>query len=219
MPAQTPIRVWDLPIRLFHWLLVGLFAFSWWSAENGVMDWHRLSGLTILGLLVFRIVWGIIGSNTARFAAFVKSPAQAIAYIKGAPDKTAGHNALGGYSVIALLALMLAQVVSGLFAVDVDGLESGPLSYLISFDQGRVASELHEVSFNLLMALIGLHVLAILYYRFIRRRNLVTPMITGRDSELDADTAGLIPAPLWRLLPALAIAAALAWWVSKGLPF
>src|SRR5690606_7310394 len=152
---MTKIKIWDLPIRIFHWLLPLLLGFSWYSAENRLMDWHRYSGYGILGLLSFRLCWGLWGSHTARFSSFVKSPARVFAYARGGgqgPSGFAGHNPLGGWSVVALLLVLAAQVGSGLFAVDVDGLESGPLSYLVSFDGGRWLANVHGVSFNILLA-------------------------------------------------------------------
>lgn len=209
------LRVWDLPTRLFHWLLVALFAFSWWSAENREMDWHRWSGLGVLGLVAFRLVWGVIGGSTARFASFVRSPLRVIAYLTGkAPHATAGHNPLGGWSVLALLAVIALQLWSGLFAVDTDGLESGYLSHLVTFEQGRQAAEMHEFAFNMAMILIAVHLAAILFYRVVKRRNLVAPMVTGRDGELDPAGQGLVPAGPVRFLLAAALAAALAWWVA-----
>jgi cytochrome b len=214
-----PVHVWDFPTRLFHWSIVLLFGFSWWSAETGQMDWHRLSGTVVLGLVAFRLIWGLIGGSTARFANFLKSPGRVIAYMRGGSrDASApGHNPLGGYSVIILLLLLAAQVASGLFAVDTDGLESGPLSYLVSFDQGRAASELHELSFNILLALTGIHILAIVFYRFVRGRNLVSPMLTGRDPQVASGKGALIPASPISLVVAAAVAAAFAWWISKGM--
>jgi cytochrome b len=209
--------VWDLPTRLFHWPIAGLFAFSWYTAETGRMDWHRLSGETILGLLLFRLVWGFAGGSTARFAHFVRGPGTVLAYLRGAKTGP-GHNPLGGYSVIALLLVLCTQVGSGLFAVDVDGLESGPLSYLVDFDRGRQAAHIHHLCFNLLLALVGLHILAVLFYLVVRRRNLIGPMLTGRDRTLAAGEEGLRPAsPLWLLL-AIVVAAGLAWWIAKGAP-
>lgn len=182
--AQTRSQLWDGPIRLFHWLLVALIAFSWWSGERHEMEWHRYSGYGILGLLVFRLYWGFAGSKTARFAQFMRSPGTTFAYardlLKGAPKATMGHNPLGGWSVIAMLLALAAMVCAGLFAVDVDGFESGPLADYVSFEQGRAAAEAHEVIFNILLALIGLHVLAILAYLVFFRRNLIGPMIHGR---------------------------------------
>src|SRR5579863_5091977 len=122
-------NVWDLPTRLFHWLLVGLFAFSWWSAEHDQMDRHLVSGIVLLALLVFRIIWGIIGGSTARFSQFLKSPRHVVTYLRaqspdggsqeGVAKLAPGHNPLGAYSVVALLVLLLILVVAGLFAVDV----------------------------------------------------------------------------------------------------
>lgn len=214
--TKPAVSVWDLPTRLFHWLLVILIAVSWWSAETRTMEWHYRSGLAILGLVVFRIVWGVIGGSTARFASFVRLPGAALSYLRGQAQDKAGHNPLGGYSVILLLAVIAAQVSGGLFASDTDGLESGPMSFLVSYELSREITDLHESGFNLLLALIGLHVLAILFYRFIRRRNLVTPMITGRDFELPAGTQGLVPAGPVRFLIAAAIGAGTAWSASKG---
>lgn len=211
-------KVWDAPTRLFHWLLVGLFGFSWWSAEHDQMDRHLVSGIVLLGLLVFRIIWGMVGGSTARFSQFVKTPQRVVAYLRGSQtDPAPGHNPLGAYSVLALLVLLVILVVAGVFAVDVDGLESGPLSNLVSFDHGRVAAHLHGLSFKLLLWLIGLHILAVIYYR-LRGHKLLLPMLTGRDPHLPAGSAVLQQASPLRFLAAAVIAAGLAWWVSKGLP-
>jgi cytochrome b len=176
-------RIWDLPIRVFHWSLVGLFAFSWWSAENHQLDWHRLSGYTLLALLLFRLVWGVIGSSTARFSHFVVRPAAALAYGRQFLQRPGphwdGHNPMGGWSVVALLTLLGVQVTTGLFSVDTDGLESGPLARFVSFGVGRALAEVHEISFNLLLALTGLHIGAVLLYRFYKKQDLTKPMLTG----------------------------------------
>ena len=183
------------------------------------MDWHRVSGITVLGLLVFRLIWGLIGGSTARFANFVKTPGHLAAYVRGKlPDGSAaiGHNPLGAYSVVALLATLVVQVGSGLFAVDVDGLESGPLSYLVSFDRGRFAAHVHAISFNVLLGLIALHIAAIAWYR-LRGRNLLLPMLTGRDAAMPSGSESLRAAPLLHLAAATAIAAGLASWIGSGL--
>ncbi|HEX8055730.1 MAG TPA: cytochrome b/b6 domain-containing protein [Novosphingobium sp.] len=213
------MKVWDLPTRLFHWLIVLLVGFSWWSAETGHMDWHYKSGMMILNLVTFRIVWGLIGGSTARFARFVKSPGAVLAYLrrpKGAPHD-AGHNPLGGYSVVALLLVLATQVGTGVFSVDVDGIESGPLSPLVSFETGRLAAKVHHLSFTVLQVLVALHLVAILYYR-IRGRKLIGPMVTGRDAQLAASTGGLVSAGWLRFVVAVAIAFTLGWWVSAGAP-
>jgi cytochrome b len=205
--------VWDLPIRLFHWSLVGLIVFSWWSAENYHMDWHRLSGQALLFLIAFRLIWGIVGSGSARFAHFLKGPRTIRAYLSRGEGATVGHNPLGGWSVVAMLLALAVQVGTGLFAVDIDGIESGPLSHLVNFDQGRFASAIHGVVFNVLLGLIALHIVAILFYLIVRRRNLIGPMVTG--GALHGATP---PVPVRRagpvaLLSALAVSGALTWWV------
>lgn len=221
MPSPTTsIRVWDIPTRLFHWLLVGLFCFSWWSAENGLMDWHRLSGSAMLGLIAFRLIWGLIGSNTARFAAFLKSPAKVLAYMRSSSSehRSPGHNPVGGYSVVIMLLLLLIQVATGLFAVDVDGIESGQLSHLVSFDSGRAAAEIHELSFTLLQIVAAIHILAILFYLFVRKRNLARPMVTGIDPQITDARGSLVPTSPLRLIVSLILAVALGWWAARGFP-
>lgn len=214
----TAVRVWDLPTRLFHWSIVALLGFSWWSAEVRQMDWHLLSGITVLALVVFRLVWGFIGGSTARFSQFVRSPGYVLAYLRPGAHavRAPGHNPVGGYSVVLMLLLLAIQVASGLFAVDVDGIDSGPLSFLVSFDQGRAASEVHEISFTLLQVVVGLHILAILFYLVVRKLNLIHPMLSGSDKALETREGALVPASRLRLLAAVALAAAFSYAVWKG---
>ena len=213
--AKVP--VWDIGVRLSHWLLAALVCFSWWAAKSDHLAWHRLSGYTILGLLVFRLIWGFVGSSTARFAQFVKGPRAVIAYARGAAPATLGHNALGALSVLAMLGVLATQVGLGLFAVDENSLDAGPLSKFVSFDTGRAIAHLHHRLFWVLLALIMLHLAAIGVYA-LRRRNLVAPMISGRGA---APTKGEAPrfAPLWRMFAAAALATTVAWFVSHGLRF
>lgn len=216
-------RIWDLPLRLFHWLLVSLMAFSWWSGETHQMDWHRLSGYCILGLLLFRLWWGFTGSRTARFTQFVRGPGAVLAYARTLGHRSGhsadGHNPLGGWSVIAMLAAAAAMVTAGLFAVDVDGLESGPLADYVSFDAGRTAAGIHETVFNVILALVALHVAAIVFYLGFKRVNLVRPMITGeRDRNTSETAADARWSPVLALV-GIVIAAAVAWAVSKGFRF
>ena len=218
MDTKKAPAVWDLPTRIFHWLIAGLFFFSWWCVKTSHMDWHYLSGLTVLALLVFRLIWGFIGGSTARFANFIRGPKAVIAYLRGTSPEAAGHSPLGGYAVLALIGLLLAQVSAGLFAVDTDGLESGPLSHFVSFDSGRSAAGIHGLIFNLLLAMVAIHLLAIAFYRFARKRHLIKPMITGSDPELAADAPSLVKAAAWRLIIAVIIAGGIAIWVAKGAP-
>lgn len=199
------VKVWDLPTRVVHWALAVLVVAGWLTADGQTMQIHRLIGYTILGLVIFRLYWGVFGGSTARFSEFVRSPAAAFAYLRGADPHRAGHNPLGAWSVVLLIALLASQVGLGLFAVDVDGMESGPLARFVSYGAGRQAAEWHELNFRLLQAAIGLHLLAIAYYAVIRRRNLVGPMLTGRDAHPGL-TGGLTPAPLWRLLVGVVVA-------------
>ncbi len=213
--APTPKqKVWDAPVRLVHWMLVFLVAFSWWTAEEGEMQWHYWSGLTIVGLLVFRVYWGFAGPETARFSRFVKGPGAILSYtaklLKPDYRATFGHNPLGALSVIAILLALIAQVGFGLFASDTDGLESGPLSPYVSYEVSQDAGDLHEEAFNILLILIGLHIAAIVFYLVAKRINLIGPMITGsRMAEgLDGPRSGIAPVPVWRFLLGVAIAVA-----------
>jgi len=222
-PDTTTARVWDLPVRLFHWLLVALLGFSWWSGEHHDMEWHRLSGYTILALLVFRIYWGFAGSRTARFTQFVRGPRAAFAYLRTLgkrPYQAAdGHNPVGGWSVVLMLAALVVMVTAGLFSVDVDGLESGPLADYVSFDAGRVAADVHHLVFNVLLALVALHVLAVLFYLVGLRHNLVAPMIHGRRKARADAVAATLGASPWKAAIGLVIAIAFAYAVSKGFRF
>ena len=215
--AGVQARLWDAPVRIVHWLLVGLIGFSWWASDDH-LDWHRWSGYTILGLLVFRIYWGFAGGGAARFAQFVKGPRAMLAYLATlkdrAPAVTPGHNPLGALSILAMLGLLVTQVSTGLFAVDIDGLESGPLSDRVSFETGRVFAKVHELSFRGIQAMVALHVAAVAFYLVWKRTNLIGPMITGRRT-LPVDP-GFRPAPLWRLALGVLAAGALAWFVSRG---
>lgn len=211
-------RLWDAPVRIVHWLLVVLIAFSWWSSEDH-LNWHRWSGYTILGLVVFRILWGFAGGGAARFASFVRGPKAVAEYARTlpqrAPSNVPGHNPLGGWSVLALLAALVVQVTTGLFAVDIDAFEAGPLSDRVSYDMGRALAEIHELSFRVIQVLVLVHVAAVLFYLVYKRTNLISPMITGRRTF--PQDPGLAGAPVWRLLVVVAVAAAFAWFVSKGL--
>ncbi|MDP5029126.1 cytochrome b/b6 domain-containing protein [Paraglaciecola sp.] len=180
-------RVWDWPIRFVHWSFVILLALLWWTAENGEMDIHRYAGYAITSLLVFRLYWGFAGSNTARFTQFVQGPTQTWRYAKtlGQPHTAPqyGHNPLGAYSVVLLLSLMGIQVISGLFAIDVDGWEAGPLNDYVSFETGRLSAAWHEYTFNVILGWIILHLFAVTYYLFWRKQNLISAMLSGKTKE------------------------------------
>ena len=217
--AGVRAKLWDGPVRLVHWLLVALIAFSWWSAEEEHLQWHRWSGYAIIGLLIFRIWWGFAGSGAARFSSFVRGPRATLAYVRSlgsrSPSHVPGHNPLGAWSVIAILVNLIVQVGTGLFAVDVDAFEAGPLSDRVSFELGREIAEIHDLSFTVLQWLVVLHVAAVLFYLVWKRTNLIGPMVTGK--RLFPEDPGLAGAPWWRLILGVVLAAGLAWYLSKGL--
>jgi cytochrome b len=213
-PAR--VRVWDLPTRLMHWAIVVLVAVSWWTHQSDHMDWHRISGYSLLGLVIFRLYWGVAGATTARFASFMRGPRAFVRYAAKLFDRrhsepVLGHNPMGGWSVLALLGLLLLQTGLGLFSVDTDGLESGPLAALVSFDAGRWAAHWHARVFNALLALIAVHLIVVAFYFVWRRENLVAAMVGGYKRVLGDTPADLKFVSLWRALLGLALAGLIVW--------
>lgn len=211
-------RVWDLPVRLFHWLLTALIAFSWWSVHNHHTDWHIWSGIAILTLLVFRLLWGVFGSSTARFANFVRGPRAVRAYLRDNLSwRVAGHTPLGALSIVAMLLAVAVQVGLGLISTDEDGLNEGPLAQLVSLHVSETARDIHEYWFYVVLALIVMHVGAILYYKLFRGQKLVKGMITGRVA-LESGIEPMRPAKWWVAIICLIAAFAVARWVVAGAP-
>jgi cytochrome b/cytochrome c556 len=202
------VRIWDLPVRIFHWAIVLLVPALWATNKLDRMDLHILLGETMLGLVLFRLIWGVAGSSTARFAGFVRGPRALHRYLRGRSGPVFGHNPVGGWSVVLMLLVLATQVGLGLFAIDEDSLNEGPLSHLVSYDTARTLAHRHETVFYVLLALIALHVAAILYYLIVKRDDLVTPMLTGRRAK-GGDGAALVPAPLWRFLISAVLAVGL----------
>jgi cytochrome b len=212
--AEQP--VWDLPIRLFHWLLAALIGFSWWSVKNDHTDWHIWSGCAILTLLVFRLLWGFVGSSTSRFSSFVRGPRSVIAYLKGRWSGV-GHTPLGALSVLALLFAVSVQVSLGLISEDEDGIYMGPLARLVSTDTSDTARGIHEEWFEtVIVGLIILHVAAIIFYR-LRGKHLTKPMITGR-APLEPGAEPMRPGKWWVALICLAVSIGIVRWVIAGAP-
>ena len=179
--TRRVVKVWDLPTRLFHWLLVvGIFA-MWLTAD--VLDrlgLHMTIGFALIGLILFRMVWGVIGSDTARFAQFVRHPRHILAYLKGAYSGIwLGHNPLGALSVLALMLSIIVQLTTGLFAND-QIFNEGPFSDYVTENTQDLMSLIHEINFNVLLGLIALHLLAIAYHQFKKHEPLVQAMITGK---------------------------------------
>ena len=208
------VRVWDRPTRLVHWLIVLLIAASWWTGENGRMDYHRYCGYLLLGLVAFRVYWGLFGASTARFSQFVRGPRAVWGYLRGRWETLPGHNPFGALSVVALLSLLSAQIVLGLFAVDVDGIESGPLSSHVSFATGRLCAKLHHQVFNVLLVLIAVHVAAVLFYVFVKKQNLIAAMFHGK-RVYSEDLPPVVNASKVRLIVGAIVVAALTWFVTR----
>lgn len=204
--SGTKIKVWDLPVRLFHWTLVLLMVVSYFTGRWGGdwMKFHFWSGYAILTLLIFRIAWGFVGSTTARFSNFVKGPMAAFAHLRELLGKhgpyDAGHNAMGGAMVVVLILAVLAQAGTGLFSADTDtGLITGPLASKAGEAVIEKATIFHQYWINVLLALAALHVVAVLTYLVWKRHNLVGAMLTGKKPVEDVVPPG-------KSAPALAFA-------------
>jgi cytochrome b len=209
--ADGSYRIWDLPVRLVHWAIVVLVALQWATAKYDVlsMDWHFRFGYVLLGLVAFRVLWGFAGSDSARFTRFVRGPAAVWRYLRaGARERFGTHNPLGGWSVVLLLAVLLVQATTGLFAND-DDIVVGPLADVVDARVSENLTELHEDGQNVILALVGLHVLAVLWHFVTRKEDLIVAMFTGR-KRLAADPAYRF-AGIGRAL-ALGAAVALAVW-------
>ena len=217
--AALAIPVWDVPVRLFHWIIVLLIAFSWGSAEWHQTELHMWSGYAALFLLTFRILWGFLGSSTARFSSFVRGPGAITRHLRGQDEWHAiGHTPLGGLSVIALLGLIGLQILFGLLLVDEDGVYAGPLNHLVDFETGELAAEIHELLFNVLLGFIVLHVAAIVFYRLFRGKRLLGPMLRGTSRDYPGGTEAMVRAPASRLVASLLVAAAFTAWIVSGAP-
>ena len=218
------VRIWDPATRLFHWALVILVAFNIYTGSVGglwEMDLHMLSGQAILTLVLFRVVWGLIGSRHSRFADFVQGPAAVVGYLRGLRRGqdilVRGHNPLGGWSVVAMLASLLVQATTGLFSND-DIFTEGPLAKTVSKATSDTLTWVHNVNSKVLFVLIGMHLIAVFGYLIVKHDNLIRPMITGRKTlppEAPPDNVSGDPpfASPWRAAVILACAAGLVWWV------
>lgn len=183
--TRVPLKIWDAPVRLVHWALVALIAFSWWSGEQGglTMTWHMWSGYAILTLIVFRLLWGFFGTRHARFRDFLYAPGAVVRYARTLPGRSAtlyaGHNPLGGLSAILMLISIAVQVGTGLFAND-DVLTEGPLYALVTKETSDWLTTIHHYNFWVLLGLAGVHIAAVIFYWAYKRENLIGAMFTGR---------------------------------------
>lgn len=219
------IRVWDAPLRVFHWLLLAAVATAIATGLAGGewMAWHGRAGLAIVGLLTFRVIWGLVGSTTSRFGHFFPTPARLRAYFGGAWQGV-GHNPLGAFSVFALLGLLALQVGTGLFSND-DIAFAGPLAQWVGEEAVSDVTAWHHRLINLLYGLIGLHIAAILFYALVKRERLVPPMVTGKKTLKPGvqAPAGTSRHRIGALLLAIALAGLATWaasgeWISQPAP-
>ncbi len=180
------VLVWDGAVRAFHWLLVALIGFMWWSGEEKG-DWliyHFYAGYAVCALIAFRIIWGFVGGTHARFSDFIYGPKAVIAYLKTLPSRSAtlfaGHNPVGGWSVVLMILGVLVQVSTGLFANSEDVGIEGPLAKWVSADVSNLLSYIHYINFNVLLALMAVHIGAVVYYLLYKKENLILPMFSGQ---------------------------------------
>ena len=223
-PALRPVRVWDLPTRLFHWLLAGCVIASVVSAKIGgnAMEWHFRLGYAILALLVFRLCWGLAGGRWSHFTSFVYSPAAVLRYLRGqarAGDHfNVGHSPTGALSVFALLGILALQVGTGLFADD-EISNTGPLIKFVSEATSHLLTKWHKTFGQwLIITLVVLHIAAIVFYFVKKQQNLVAPMLSG-DKPLPDGVPASTDSAASRGLAAVLLAACaggVAWLVSLG---
>ena len=191
MNKKNKTLIWDVPVRLFHWLLVIAIGYCWYSVEIlEDMDHHFIAGYCVLTLIIFRIVWGFIGTKHARFKAFMYSPKTIFTYACTLLSKKpksqdtpayVGHNPLGALSVFALLFVVALQAITGLFSDD-EYYTFGPLNDYISRSLASLMTEIHYTNFNIILGFVGLHICAILFYVLFKKENLITAMFTGKKS-------------------------------------
>jgi cytochrome b len=219
--VREPRLVWDLPVRLFHWLLVLSMIASYVTAKIGfeTMQVHIWLGYWTIGLLVFRILWGFVGPKHARFASFLKGPAGVWKYARalgaGTMIESAGHNPLGGLSVILLLALVAFQTFTGLFSTD-DIAFYGPYNPAVSGDWAQRLTKWHHMNFNFILAAVVLHLLAIVFYFLVKKQNLVGPMFHGK--KLVPANDAISRSEIVRAIIVIVIAAALVYWLLAVSP-
>jgi cytochrome b len=206
--------LWDAPTRLFHWLIVGCLPLAWWSGETDNYDIHQWTGYTVIVLVISRVAWGLVGSRHSRFSDFVVGPVKVLAYIRGQGAASVGHNPLGGWFVIALLLLLLTQGVSGLFNRD-DIMFSGPLAHVGSTEFRDTMGWVHEIAFYILLALVCLHILAVLYHQLRIKEKLLQAMIRGSAPGREGAAA---PVPWWWAVLLVLVVALGLWWGLEQAP-
>ncbi|MEO8384916.1 MAG: cytochrome b/b6 domain-containing protein [Betaproteobacteria bacterium] len=202
MQARSPVRVWDLPVRLFHWLLVLLVITLFVTGKLGGnwLEWHKRAGFSVLGLVAFRIIWGFAGSFHARFVNFLCGPKVILTYVKSLTDRNAphyaGHNPLGAISVVAMLLALMGQAILGLFSND-DLMLEGPYAVMVSKALSDQLTGYHKLNGSFILVLIGLHLAAIAFAYFYKEENLIVPMLTGDKKMLAPEAPPAERRPAW----------------------
>lgn len=191
-PVET-VRVWDPLLRIFHWALAVLVIVTWILGEWGpaIMTWHMWLGYGVLALLAFRLVWGFVGPESARFSSFAYGPGTILRYVgtmfRREPGLWPGHNPLGGLFVFVILGVVAAQAVSGLFVDPEDYINAGPFADDVGMDAARTALAWHNWLATAVLVLVGVHVAAILFFKYWKREDLIRPMITGKKAVVRKD--------------------------------
>lgn len=212
---KKPVLIWDWPLRVFHWAFALCVSLAWLTSELGddYIEQHMQLGYVIIGLITFRIIWGFVGPTHARFTSFVKGPKTVLAYLKNKQSPTAGHNPMGALMVLVMLLVFLLQSVSGLF-IDDQVFSSGPYFGVLDSDMEKLMSSIHHTLGDIFPYLIGLHILAIVIYKLVKKEDLVTPMITGKKEADELTEQQKISNSKWKLALVIALlVAAFVYWL------
>lgn len=205
---RCKVQVWDIYIRLFHWALAVAVITCFVALEINDMTLHMRAGSCILGLIIFRLLWGIWGSETARFTTFIKGPSAVLSYLKSGIQKVRGHSPLGALSVIFMLGLITFQVTAGLFSSAPDSFIYGPLAEEINSKWSKWFTHYHAEVGDIIKIFIGVHIVAILCYKFAMGKKLTAPMITGRDHASEHSLTTPLQVPHRRAAVSIVIATA-----------
>jgi len=216
--ARTAL-IWDLPVRIIHWSLLVAVVGAWLTREleGDWFVWHTRFGYTVLVLVLTRVLWGFFGTRHARFAEFVRGPKTVIDYLRSGTSSSVGHNPLGALMILAMLTMLLAQAVTGLFAND-QVFETGPLFGYVAIETSDRLTSLHKQLFDWIAAAIAVHVAAALFYLWIRKENLILPMITGRKfAENIPEQERISSSRLWlAIVFAMIVGTSLAWIIRSA---
>ena len=213
------VMVWDQATRIFHWALVVLIIAAWYTIENRMIDVHQLIGHALIGLVIFRLVWGVIGSSTAQFKNFIRNPFSALTYLKASLKLTSphatGHNPAGGWMVVVMLLVIGFQLISGLLANDDLGF-SGAFSDYVSKALSDTFTQLHALNFTLLLVLIWLHLVAVFFYVMVKNEHLIRAMLTGKklQSQVNPDEKITLK-PIYQGLICLILSIVLGYWLLQ----